>query len=151
MRTSSSGLSTGSGRKTIAFTRLKIALFAPMPSASVTTATIAKPGVLTRPRRAKRKSRIAASMGAFDRDGLSVLAAQYADRREAAASARRSCVRSPSLQGDAARVHRSAKRGEEVRGPADAALVQRLDERASDHYPLRDLGHGAGLLRRGDP
>ena len=43
---------TGRLRKSTAFTRLKIAELAPMPSASVTTAAAVKPGRLRRPRSA---------------------------------------------------------------------------------------------------
>jgi hypothetical protein len=43
-RTRRSGSSNGSGRSRTAFTTLKIAPFAPMPSASVATATAVKPG-----------------------------------------------------------------------------------------------------------
>ncbi len=39
----------------LAFTTLKIAVLAPMPSASVITATAAKPGLLRSWRRLKRK------------------------------------------------------------------------------------------------
>ena len=42
--TARSGSAHGSGRSSTAFTTLKIAAFAPMPSASVSTATAAKPG-----------------------------------------------------------------------------------------------------------
>jgi hypothetical protein len=42
--TTSSGRSTGNDRNSTAFTRLKIAVFAPIPSASVITATEANPG-----------------------------------------------------------------------------------------------------------
>jgi len=41
---------------TTALTTVKMALLAPMPSASVTTATAAKPGDRTRPRHANRQS-----------------------------------------------------------------------------------------------
>jgi hypothetical protein len=40
------GSLNGKGRKSTVFTTLKIAVFAPMPSASVTTATAVKPGFL---------------------------------------------------------------------------------------------------------
>jgi hypothetical protein len=46
IRTSRPGSSTGSVRSTSALTRLKMALFAPMPSASDSTATAVKPGFL---------------------------------------------------------------------------------------------------------
>ncbi len=44
MLTSRSGSGYGSGRSRIPLTRLKIAVLAPMPSASVRTATAEKPG-----------------------------------------------------------------------------------------------------------
>src|SRR5689334_19104830 len=44
--TSSDGFSTGSDRSITASIRLKIAVFAPIPSTSVSTATAAKPGEL---------------------------------------------------------------------------------------------------------
>ena len=46
----------GNGRNKTAFTTLKIAVFAPMPSASVSTATAAKPGFFSSWRKAKRRS-----------------------------------------------------------------------------------------------
>ena len=45
MRTSWSGSEKGSGRSISASIALKIAVFAPMPSASVSTATTVKPGL----------------------------------------------------------------------------------------------------------
>jgi hypothetical protein len=42
--TNCSGRSTGNGRTNAVLTRLKIAVFAPMPSASVMTAINVKPG-----------------------------------------------------------------------------------------------------------
>ena len=42
----------GSGRSSTALTKLKIVVFAPMPSASESTATIVKPGLLRSERRA---------------------------------------------------------------------------------------------------
>src|SRR5581483_4953182 len=50
-RTSRSGLGNGSGRISTASTTVKIATFAPMPSASVRTAMAAKPGAAMIPRR----------------------------------------------------------------------------------------------------
>jgi hypothetical protein len=44
-RTSVFGSATGRLRSSIAFTSVKIAAFAPIPSASVSTAVIVKPGV----------------------------------------------------------------------------------------------------------
>jgi hypothetical protein len=55
-RTSPSGSSTGSGRRRNALTALNIALFAPMPRASVTTATAVNPGVFQSIRNPYRKS-----------------------------------------------------------------------------------------------
>ena len=46
MATSSSGAGNGSGFKRTALTTLKMAVFAPIPSASVSTATSVKPGCL---------------------------------------------------------------------------------------------------------
>jgi hypothetical protein len=55
-RTRRSAFAYGSGRMTTALTTVKIALLAPMPSASVAIATAAKPGDRHRPRHAKRQS-----------------------------------------------------------------------------------------------
>src|SRR2546422_4129965 len=62
-RTRRWGSPYGSGRRRTALTALKIAVFAPMPSASVRTATRVKPGFLTSIRRAKRRSWRSASTG----------------------------------------------------------------------------------------
>src|SRR5439155_23747433 len=51
-----SGSRNGSGRSTTARTTLKIAVFAPTPSASVRVATAAKPGFLRRRRSPRRTS-----------------------------------------------------------------------------------------------
>ncbi len=53
---SSSGFLTGSDLSTTASKRLKIAVVAPMPSASVSTATIVKAGAFSSPRMEYRKS-----------------------------------------------------------------------------------------------
>ena len=52
----SSGLENGRGRKRIALMTLNIAVFAPMPSASVSTATAVKQGFFSNWRKAKRRS-----------------------------------------------------------------------------------------------
>ncbi len=44
--TSRSGVSNGKERSNVELTRLKIAVFAPMPSARIATAVKVKPGVL---------------------------------------------------------------------------------------------------------
>src|SRR5207249_2307044 len=54
--TSSCGRSTGSNRSRTVSTRLKIAVFAPMPSASVSTATAVKPGFFSNWRKANFRS-----------------------------------------------------------------------------------------------
>src|SRR5205807_9694090 len=46
----------GKGRNSTASTMLKIAVFAPMPNASVSTATAVKPGFFSNWRKAKRRS-----------------------------------------------------------------------------------------------
>ena len=46
----------GSGRRITAFTMLKIAVLAPMPKASVNTATVVNPGFFRSMRAANRKS-----------------------------------------------------------------------------------------------
>src|SRR5262245_50343259 len=51
-KTSLPGSWNGSGRSSAALTTLKIAVLAPLPSASVSTATAAKPGAFVRPRQA---------------------------------------------------------------------------------------------------
>jgi hypothetical protein len=56
IRTSRSGLRYGSGRSNTALTTLKIAVLAPMPNASVSTATAVKPGFFSNWRKAKRRS-----------------------------------------------------------------------------------------------
>ena len=56
MNSSRSGSGYGSGRNSTPLTTLKTAVFAPMPSASVRTVMIAKPGCLQSDRIAYRKS-----------------------------------------------------------------------------------------------
>jgi hypothetical protein len=56
-----SGSRNGSGRRSIAFTALKMAVLAPMPIASVSTATAVKPGVRRKARRANRRSCVVVS------------------------------------------------------------------------------------------
>jgi len=60
--TISFGRSTGKERRSTAFTKLKMAVFAPMPSASVMTATATKPGRFARLRIAYRMSLIRLSI-----------------------------------------------------------------------------------------
>ena len=60
--TSSSGFEYGSGLRRTAYTTLKMAVLAPMPSASVQMAAAAKPGVLRNERSARRVSCQAASI-----------------------------------------------------------------------------------------
>src|SRR6266581_6482398 len=55
-------LGTGSRRKTTAFSKLNMAVVAPMPSASVRIATAVKPGLFRSVRRPKRKSWVKFSM-----------------------------------------------------------------------------------------
>jgi hypothetical protein len=52
IRTRRSGSSQGSGRSSTAFTMLKIAVFAPMPSASTITPAVANEGVRDMTRKA---------------------------------------------------------------------------------------------------
>ena len=52
MRTSCSGCANGSGRNSTPYTTLKIATFAPIPSTSVSTATIVNPGDFSKVRAA---------------------------------------------------------------------------------------------------
>src|SRR6185503_8687829 len=54
--TKDSGLENGSGRKRVALMTLNMAVFAPMPSASVSTATAVKPGFFSSWRKANLKS-----------------------------------------------------------------------------------------------
>src|SRR6266513_5015913 len=56
IRTSRSGSRYGSGRSNTALTTLKMAVFAPMPSASVSTATAVKPGFFRSWRKANLRS-----------------------------------------------------------------------------------------------
>src|SRR5436305_4406644 len=58
--TSRSAAGKGNGRSTTPLITLKMAVFAPMPSASVSTATAVKPGFFSNWRRAKRRSFISA-------------------------------------------------------------------------------------------
>src|SRR3954463_9882195 len=51
-----------SERRRTALTTLKMAVVAPMPSASAITAAAVKPGALSRPRRPKRRSRRSVSI-----------------------------------------------------------------------------------------
>ena len=63
--TSCCGFFTGSTRRRNSLTRLKIAVLAPMPSASESTATDANPGFSRSSRAAWRTSRQRASSGAI--------------------------------------------------------------------------------------
>ena len=56
MTTRRPGSRNGSGSSSTAFTIVKIAVFAPMPSASASTAIIVKPGVRMQRRSAYRMS-----------------------------------------------------------------------------------------------
>src|SRR6266403_4934661 len=56
MRTTRSGSENGRPRRKRSCIRLKMAVFMPMPSAMVSTATVVNPGDLRSWRRAKRKS-----------------------------------------------------------------------------------------------
>lgn len=60
-----SGSGKGNGRSNTAFTTLKMAVFAPMPRASVITAMAAKPGRFKSERTAYRRSLINESMTYF--------------------------------------------------------------------------------------
>src|SRR5687767_12284202 len=64
--TSSSGLATGSFRRRIWSISVKIAVFAPMPSARERIATMANSGLRSRPRTARRRSLIGAVIGQLD-------------------------------------------------------------------------------------
>src|SRR5437016_3619027 len=66
METISSGFWTAIGRSNTALTKLKIAVFAPMPRASVSTATAVKPGFFIDWRKAKRRSFIAQRLHRID-------------------------------------------------------------------------------------
>src|SRR5439155_1305903 len=61
-----SGSRNGNGRRSTAFMTLKIAVFAPIPSASVSTATAVKPGFLTSWRMANLKSFITKRLHRID-------------------------------------------------------------------------------------
>src|SRR5881392_1092057 len=56
----------GSGRSSTAFTTLKMAVFAPMPSARVSTATAVKPGFFSSWRKANLRSFITQSLHRID-------------------------------------------------------------------------------------
>src|SRR5207249_9281147 len=64
--TSRSASGKGNGRNKTPFTTLKMAVFAPMPSASVSTATAVKPGFFRNCRKANFKSFIAQSLHRID-------------------------------------------------------------------------------------
>src|SRR5439155_7684992 len=66
IRTSRSGSRYGSGRSKTALTTLKIAVFAPMPSASVSTATAVKPGFFSNWRKANLRSFITQRLHRID-------------------------------------------------------------------------------------
>src|SRR6185295_10209592 len=68
--TSSSGSGTGSERNSTGLTTLKMAVFAPMPSASATSAVSVKPGVRSRLRSPNVRSRSIASPGLLQQRGL---------------------------------------------------------------------------------
>src|SRR6266540_3381616 len=61
--TSRPGSLNGGGRSSTALTTLKIAVFAPMPSASVSTATAVKPGFFSSWRMANLRSVMERNMG----------------------------------------------------------------------------------------
>src|SRR5439155_25845787 len=61
IETISSGFWTAIGRSNTALTKIKIAVFAPMPSASVSTATAVKPGFFSSWRKANLRSFITQS------------------------------------------------------------------------------------------
>src|SRR5947207_8502202 len=56
----------GSGRRRMVLTKLKMAVFAPMPSASVSTATAVKPGFFSNWRKANFKSFITQRLHRID-------------------------------------------------------------------------------------
>src|SRR5256884_2751460 len=64
--TSRSAAGKGNGRSSTALTTLKIAVFAPMPSASVSTATMVKPGFFSNWRKANFKSFITQCLHRID-------------------------------------------------------------------------------------
>src|SRR5258708_6332811 len=92
-RTTSSGLEMGSGRKSSASTMLKIAVFAPIPNASVSMARPVNPGARRNKRNAYRKSWIRpsimvaprSSLPDFRTDGTSFLAVRKTPVRKKAA------------------------------------------------------------------
>src|SRR5437660_4501415 len=67
--TSHPGSLNGGGRSSTALTTLKIAVFAPMPSASVSTATMVKPGFFSNWRKANFKSFITQCLHRIDLRG----------------------------------------------------------------------------------
>src|SRR6266566_9347360 len=67
MRTTRSGSENGRPRRKRSCIRLKMAVFMPMPSARVSTATVVKPGDLRSCRRAKRRSFISFSAQCLNR------------------------------------------------------------------------------------
>src|SRR5438034_11846465 len=66
IRTSRSGSRYGSGRSNTALTTLKMAVFATMPSASVSTATAVKPGFFSNWRKANLRSFITQRLHRID-------------------------------------------------------------------------------------
>src|SRR5467141_2330642 len=64
--TSRSATGNGNGRNKTPFTTLKMAVFAPMPSASVSTATAVKPGFFSNWRKANLRSFMAQRLHRID-------------------------------------------------------------------------------------
>src|SRR5437867_12073832 len=70
------GSLNGNGRSSTARTRLKIAVFAPIPKAMITTATTVNPGFLASIRKANRKSWSRLSMSVLPVNNLSLFVPQ---------------------------------------------------------------------------
>src|SRR5581483_3476058 len=156
----------GSGESSIARTTLKIALVAPMPSASVTTAAAAKPGDRRRPRSAYRASRSAVSIqepmrtartSSLTRARLptSRRASRRADAGSTPAAVRRSVSRSTCARSSSSRSRSRAAEWKSVCHSAvirDASgtlrLAEHLRDGERDARPLFLFGGQAPAARR---
>src|SRR6185503_2773779 len=166
--TSCSGLGNGNGRKTIECRTLKIALVAPMPSASVSTAAAVKPGLFRSSfnplRRSKRKSASQAPTRAPFVESrrsrhASILAEPPAGGRVHACSYRRRRNRIPVLCRNVryvratcavARRRQRTRRGRRAaaRDPAAVVLEGKLEADPGRRRASRDLRERHGGKRR---
>src|SRR6266850_8508666 len=138
------GCLKGSGRSSTAFTTLKMAVFAPMPRASVRTATSVKPGLLASIRNAYRKS-----CRKFDITYLPALRRGLCSgglRRAGSRSGRRRLADHPAiLQLDNAASIRRVSLGVRDLNNRRACVVQSL-EQFHDFFALRGMQVSGRLI-----